>query len=66
MRKLNMPPTPPDPLELEIARRRALHHVHDAARIITDVMPYIPVDDRQAYTAIVGGLSSLEQRLNDL
>ena len=53
-------------LEIEIARRRAIHHVHDAARILTDVMHYVEPAYRQAYTAIVGSLSNLEQQLSDL
>jgi hypothetical protein len=59
----------PDPnagLELELARRRALHHVHDAARILTDAMPYVELDYRAAYTSTVGGLSTLERHLADL
>ena len=32
----------------------------------TDVTPYLPIQDRSAYTAIVGEVSVLEQRLNDL
>ena len=66
MKKLKTPPNPADPLQLELARLRALHHVHDAARIITDAMPYVPFDHRQLYTSIVGGLSVLEQHLADL
>ncbi len=53
-------------LELELARRRALHHVHDAARILTDAMPYVEPDFRQLYTSIVGGLNTLERHLSDL
>ena len=61
-----LPPDPNAGLELEIARRLALHHVHDAARIITDTMPYVPVERRAAYTSIVGSLSTLERQLADL
>ena len=53
-------------LEIELARRRAMHHVRDAARILTDVMHYIEPAYRQTYTAIVGSLSNLEQHLSDL
>lgn len=53
-------------LELELARRRALHHVEDAARILTDAMPYVEPTHRQLYTAVVGGLSTLERHLADL
>jgi hypothetical protein len=61
-----LPHDPNAGLELEIARRRALHHVHDAARIITDTMPYVPIERRAAYTSIVGSLSTLERQLADL
>jgi len=53
-------------LEIELARRRAMHHVHDAARILTDAMHYVEPDYRHTYTAIVGSLSDLEQHLADL
>ena len=53
-------------LEIELARRRALDHVHDAASILTDAMPYVGPDYRQMYTSIVGGLSTLERHLADL
>jgi len=53
-------------LEIELARRRAIHHVHDAARILTDVMHYVEPAYRETYTAIVGSLSKLEQHLSDL
>jgi hypothetical protein len=66
VKKPKTPPKPADPLQLELARLRALHHVHDAARIITDAMPYAPVNSRKLYTSIVGELSTLEQRLVDL
>ena len=51
-------------LEIELARRRAIHHVHDAARILTDVMHYVEPAYRQSYTAIVGSLSDLELRIH--
>ena len=53
-------------LEIELARRRAMHHVHDAARILTDVMHYVEPAYRHTYTAIVGSLSNLAQHLADL
>jgi hypothetical protein len=55
-----------DRLQLELARLRARHHVHDAARIITDAKPFMPADKREIYTQIVGGLSTLERSLDDL
>jgi hypothetical protein len=53
-------------LEIELARRRAMHHVRDAARILTDAMHYIEPARRPTYSAIVGSLSDLEQHLSDL
>jgi hypothetical protein len=69
MKKQKSPLNPDslDPaLEVELARRRSLHHVHDASRILTDAMPFVEADNRQLYTAIVGGLSTLECHLADL
>ena len=43
-----------------------MHHVHDAARILTDAMPYVEPDRRIAYTAIVVGLTTLERHITDL
>ena len=36
-------------LQTELARLRALHHVHDAARILIVAMPFIEPDYRLAY-----------------
>ena len=55
-----------DALEVELARLRACHHVHDAARILTDAMPFVEPDYRVAYTAVVGGLTTLERHITDL
>ena len=66
MKKPNPPPLPELALEVEIARRRALHHVHDSSRILVDVMHYTDTNHRQAYTEIVGALNTIEQRLIDL
>ena len=49
-----------------MARLRAMHHVHDAARILTEAMPNVEPAYRQAYTSVVGGLSTLERHLADL
>lgn len=57
---------PNAPIFVELARLRSQHHLRDAAMILTDVTPYLPIQDRGAYTAIVGEVSVLEQRLNDL
>jgi hypothetical protein len=32
---------PDDGLHVELGRLRAMHHVHDAARILTDATPYV-------------------------
>ena len=40
-----------------MARLRAMHHGHDAARILTDAMPNVEPAYGQAYTSVVGGLS---------
>jgi hypothetical protein len=66
MKKPNPPPLPEFALEVEIARRRALHHVHDSSRILVDVMHYTDINHRHAYTDIVGTLNTIEQRLIDL
>jgi hypothetical protein len=57
---------PNAPIFVELARLRSKHHLRDAAVILTDVTPYLPIQDRSAYEAIVGEVSVLEQRLNDL
>ena len=61
-----MPSTAPDSVPLEIARTRAIHRIHEAAEILADAMPKVAVADRQLYTAIVGGLCTLERHLTDL
>jgi hypothetical protein len=53
-------------LPLRVARIRALHHIHDAAEIISDAMPYVADLDRQLYASIVGGLCTLERHLAEL
>jgi len=49
-----------------MARLRAMHHGHDAARILSDAMPNVEPAYGQAYTSVVGGLSTLERHLADL
>ena len=53
-------------LPLKIARIRALHHIHDAAEILSDALPYVPDADCQLYASIVGGLCTLERHLTEL
>jgi hypothetical protein len=44
-KKKSVPPAEPEaaPFLLELARLRAQHHVRDAARILTDAAPYMPL-----------------------
>jgi len=53
-------------LQLELGRLRAMHHVHDAARILTDAMPYVEPDRRLAYAAVVVGLITFERQITDV
>ena len=53
--------TPDDALELELAHRRALHHIEDASSILATSLPLVKFERRQAYTAIVGGPNTLAQ-----
>jgi hypothetical protein len=57
---------PKAPIFVEIARLRSQHHLRDAEMILIEVRPYLRLQDRSAYEAIVGQLSVLERRLNDL
>ena len=43
-----------------------MHHGHDAARILSDAMPNVEPAYGQAYTSVVGGLSTPERHLADL
>jgi hypothetical protein len=57
----------PDPeMETELARRMSKICIHAAGRILDDARCYAPFEYRQAYTAIVGGLNTIEQHLTDL
>jgi hypothetical protein len=51
---------------LQAARISAIHHIHDAAEIISNAMPYVAEIDQQLYGSIVGGLCSLERHLTEL
>ena len=53
--------------KLELTRHRALHHVHDAARILGDSL-YLAhnLKARSALTEIIGALQTLERQLTDL
>jgi hypothetical protein len=46
-------------LEIELARCRAMHHVHDAAGILTEAMHYADPACSRSYTSVVEGLSTL-------
>jgi len=57
---------PSDALKLEVARLRAQHHVHDAARIIGDATHDIPASKKGQYADIIRALEAIEQQLTDL
>ena len=57
---------PSDALRLEVARLRAQHHVHDAARIIGDAAPDIPADKKRQYADIIRALEAIEHQLINL
>jgi hypothetical protein len=48
---------------LELAQLEAIHHIHDAAEILTSAMPHVESLDRQLYASMVGGLRNLERHL---
>ena len=51
---------------LRAARISAIGHIHDAAEIISNAMPYVAEIEKQLYGSIVGGLYSLERHLTEL
>jgi hypothetical protein len=51
---------------LELAQLEAIHHIHDAAEILSNAMPYVESLDRQLYASLVGGLRNLERHLTGL
>lgn len=53
-------------LPLEVARTRALHHIRDAADVLTYAMPHVDNHDRQLYASIVSALCTLERHLAEL
>jgi hypothetical protein len=54
-------------LQIELARLRAQHHVHDAVGILTETMPLLATMEQKTFvTAIVGELETLECRLENL
>ena len=57
---------PNDGLQVELGSLRAMRHVHDAARILTDAMPYVEPDRRLAYAAVVVGLITFERQITDV
>jgi hypothetical protein len=60
------PPAASDNLPVKVARMRALHHIHDAAEILSEAMPDVPEIDCQLYASIVSGLCTLERHLTEL
>ena len=55
-----------DALKLEVARLRARHHVHDAARITGDAAPDISAGKKGSYADIILALEAIEQQLTNL
>jgi hypothetical protein len=53
-------------LPAELARLRALHHVHDSARILTDSVTSFPIEKRKAVGEIIRSAEALEGKLKDL
>ena len=51
---------------LEVAQLEALHHIHDAAEVLTNAMPHVGNLDRQLYASMIGGLRNLERHLTGL
>jgi hypothetical protein len=65
--KHHLPPDPNAQCEMEIARRRTLHHLHDSGRILSEALHFAPsMKARKALTEIVGQIQTLERRLADL
>jgi hypothetical protein len=55
-----------DDWALEVAQLEALHHIHDAAEVLTNAMPHVGNLDRQLYASMIGGLRNLERHLTGL
>jgi hypothetical protein len=54
-------------MEIELAGRRPRYDVHDAAKVLYDLVPCLgDMESRKAVTLIVGELPTLECRLSDL
>lgn len=57
----------PDPIfELELARRRARHAIHDSSRILAEASHFMTAEDRPAYTLIISSLMNLRNHLDEL
>ncbi len=63
---MSKPVIPEAIFESELARLRAKHHVHDAARIIIDAVPYFDPSQRAAYDSIIEALGEVEELLAEL
>jgi glycerol dehydrogenase-like iron-containing ADH family enzyme len=63
---MSKPVIPEEIFESELARLRAEHHVHDAARIIADAVPYFDPSEKVAYGSIIEALFEVEKRLAEL
>ena len=51
--------------EAELARRRALHCLHDAGRILSDATSFFSsLDERKIITQIAGEIQTIERKLD--
>ncbi len=52
--------------EIEVARRRAEHNVHDAARILSDALYFAEPELKPGYMTVIRDLQLVEERLGEL
>jgi hypothetical protein len=53
-------------LKRELARMRSLHHARDGARILSDSIPYWPLETRPIIAELVRQLEECNLRLQEL
>jgi hypothetical protein len=67
VKKTRLPPPSKASLEIELARRRCCHHLHDARRILYDVIHEIDrPETRNVWQIAIGDIQALERQLTDL
>lgn len=67
MKKTRLAPPSVASLEIELARRRACHHLHDARRILYDCIHDIARPETRKFCQIsIGDIQALERQLTDL